>query len=52
MDEAEYCHRVALLYKGKAIAMDSPLALKQKMGVRGMEEVFINAIEHEDGAAV
>jgi ABC-2 type transport system ATP-binding protein len=51
MDEAEYCHRIALLYKGKAIAMDSPRELKQQMGVRSMEEVFISAIEKEDGAA-
>jgi ABC-2 type transport system ATP-binding protein len=52
MDEAEYCHRIALLYKGKAIAMDSPRVLKQQMGVKSMEEVFISAIEQEDGAAV
>jgi len=52
MDEAEYCHRIALLYKGKAIAMDSPHVLKQQMGVKSMEEVFISAIEQEDGAAV
>lgn len=51
MDEAEYCHRIALLYKGKAVAMDSPRALKQQMSVRSMEEVFIAAIEREDGAA-
>lgn len=51
MDEAEYCHRIALLYKGKAIAMDSPRELKQQMGVRSMEEVFISAIEREDGVA-
>jgi ABC-2 type transport system ATP-binding protein len=51
MDEAEYCHRIALLYKGKAVAMDSPRALKDQMKVRSMEEVFIAAIEREDGAA-
>ncbi len=51
MDEAEYCHRIALLYKGKAVAMDSPRMLKQQMNVRSMEEVFIAAIEREDGAA-
>lgn len=50
MDEAEYCHRIALLYKGKAVAMDSPRALKQQMGVGSMEEVFIAAIEREDAA--
>lgn len=48
MDEAEYCHRIALLYKGKAVAMDSPRVLKQQMGVGSMEEVFISAIERED----
>ncbi len=48
MDEAEYCHRIALLYKGKAIAMDSPRVLKAAMGVGSMEEVFISAIERED----
>jgi ABC-2 type transport system ATP-binding protein len=48
MDEAEYCHRIALLYKGKAVAMDSPRVLKQQMGVGSMEEVFITAIERED----
>ena len=50
MEEAEYCHRLALLYKGKAIAMDSPRALKAAMGVGSMEEVFIQAIEREDAA--
>ena len=49
MDEAEYCHRIALLYKGKAVAMDSPRTLKRDMGVGSMEEVFIAAIEREDG---
>ena len=48
MDEAEYCHRIALLYKGRAIAMDSPRVLKQQMGVGSMEAVFIAAIERED----
>jgi len=51
MDEAEYCHRIALLYKGKAVAMDSPQALKAELGVGSMEEVFITAIEREDEAA-
>jgi ABC-2 type transport system ATP-binding protein len=50
MEEAEYCHRLALLYKGKAIAMDSPRVLKAAMGVGSMEEVFIQAIEREDAA--
>ncbi|MBM3785709.1 MAG: ABC transporter ATP-binding protein [Acidobacteria bacterium] len=50
MDEAEYCHRLALLYRGKMIAMDSPRALKESMQAPSMEEVFIRAIEREDAA--
>jgi len=32
MDEAEYCHRLALMYRGKVIALGTPAELK-----RGME---------------
>jgi ABC-2 type transport system ATP-binding protein len=28
MDEAEYCHRLALMYRGKVIALGTPGALK------------------------
>ena len=31
MDEAEYCHRLALMYRGKVIALDSPAALKHSL---------------------
>ena len=31
MDEAEYCHRLALMYRGRIIALDSPGALKTKL---------------------
>jgi len=31
MEEAEYCHRLALMNRGKLIAMDRPAALKQEM---------------------
>ena len=30
MDEAEYCDRIALIYRGEVIAMDSPAALKSE----------------------
>ena len=33
MDEAEYCHRVALMYSGRVIALGSPDELKTSMGV-------------------
>jgi ABC-2 type transport system ATP-binding protein len=29
MDEAEYCHRLALMYRGKVIALGSPAELKE-----------------------
>jgi ABC-2 type transport system ATP-binding protein len=31
MEEAEYCHRLALMNRGKLIAMDRPIALKQAL---------------------
>jgi ABC-2 type transport system ATP-binding protein len=33
MDEAEYCHRVALMYGGRIIALGSPAELKNSLGV-------------------
>lgn len=32
MDEAEYCHRLALMYRGSVIALGTPSALKQDLG--------------------
>ena len=32
MDEAEYCHRVALMYNGRTIALGSPEELKLSLG--------------------
>ena len=31
MDEAEYCHRLALMYRGKVIALGAPAELKHKL---------------------
>ena len=31
MDEAEYCHRLALMYRGKVVALGTPAALKQSL---------------------
>jgi ABC-2 type transport system ATP-binding protein len=33
MDEAEYCHRIALMYGGRIIALGSPEELKNSLGV-------------------
>ena len=50
MDEAEYCHRVALLYHGKMIALGTPAELKSSMSKTSMEEVFVASIERVDAA--
>ncbi len=51
MDEAEYCHRLALMYKGRIVALDTPEALKQTAGKASMEEVFVTMIEAEERSA-
>jgi len=48
MDEAEYCHRLALMYHGKVVALGSPAELKQSAGMATMEEVFVSVIEREE----
>ena len=39
MDEAEYCDRLALIYKGKMIALGAPTELKMKTLSHGIMEV-------------
>jgi len=45
MDEAEYCHRVSIMYQGEIIALGSPLALKRQYGKDSMQEVFIHLVD-------
>ncbi|MBW1953684.1 MAG: ABC transporter ATP-binding protein [Deltaproteobacteria bacterium] len=55
LDEAERCHRVALLYQGRIIAHGRPADLQAQADVdsqgrsRSLEEVFIQALERETG---
>jgi len=53
MDEAEYCHRLALMYRGRVIALGTPQELKHSLGRDGttMEDVFVESIEREEAAA-
>lgn len=39
MDEAEYCDRLALIYRGKIIALGTPTELKLKTHAQGIMEV-------------
>ncbi len=45
MDEAEFCDRISLFYKGEAIAVGSPNELKEKANAKTMEETFITLIK-------
>ncbi|UTH73625.1 ATP-binding cassette domain-containing protein [Chromobacterium sp. IIBBL 290-4] len=53
MDEAEYCDRIALVYRGKLLALDKPDALKQSVASETrpnptMEDAFIQLVEEAD----
>jgi ABC-2 type transport system ATP-binding protein len=49
MDEAEYCDRISLFYRGEAIETGTPSELKNKLGQDyTMEEAFISLIEKYD----
>jgi ABC-2 type transport system ATP-binding protein len=55
MEEAEYCHRLALMYRGRVIALGSPQSLKDELRQRApentdpsMEDVFVAMIEAAD----
>ena len=55
MDEAEYCDRIGLVYRGKLIALDTPDALKRSVRSTDlpdptMEETFIQIIQRFDTA--
>lgn len=49
MDEAEYCDRIALVYRGKIIKMDTPDKLKESAHAATLEDAFIHMIEECDG---
>jgi ABC-2 type transport system ATP-binding protein len=53
MDEAEYCDRVALIYRGQVIALDTPEALQARVKTvtlpsPTLEDAFIGLIEVHD----
>lgn len=48
MDEAEFCDRISLFYRGEAIATGSPNELKNMVNVTTMEDAFIGLIQKHD----
>jgi ABC-2 type transport system ATP-binding protein len=54
MEEAEYCHRLALMNRGRLIALDRPAALKSALqaetGTRpSLDDVFVTLVERTGG---
>ena len=50
MEEAEYCHRLALMNRGRIIALDAPAALRATTGEPTLEDVFVALVSREGGA--
>ena len=56
MDEAEYCDRIGLVYRGQCIAIDTPEALQALVATPDLprptlEDAFIGLIEAHDKIA-
>jgi ABC-2 type transport system ATP-binding protein len=56
MEEAEYCRRLALMNRGRLIALDTPSALKGAVAEAGqarpsLEDVFVTLVTRAGGAA-
>ncbi len=45
LDEAERCHRVGLMHKGKLLRCDTPDAIKNECNTKTLEEAFIFIIK-------
>jgi len=50
LDEAERCHRVGLMHKGKLLRCATPDAIKEECGVKTLEEAFIRIIKEYEKA--
>ena len=53
MDEAEYCDRIAFIYRGRLLALGTPDELKEQIASRDcpaptMEQAFIRLVEEAD----
>ena len=56
MDEAEYCHRLALMYQGRIIALGAPASLKRQLYSKSLMHLdssdllgSLESLEGEDG---
>jgi ABC-2 type transport system ATP-binding protein len=51
MEEAEYCHRLALMYRGRVIALGSPQSLKDELRSHHLLEVITSDLFESMGVA-
>src|SRR6185436_16171622 len=51
MEEAEYCHRVALMYRGRVIALGSPQSLKDELHAHHLLELVSSDLFESMGVA-
>ncbi|MDZ7372695.1 MAG: ABC transporter ATP-binding protein [candidate division KSB1 bacterium] len=47
MEEAEYCHRIAIMDSGRVIALGSPTQLKHEYARPSIQEVFLRLLQGE-----
>jgi len=48
MDEAEYCHRLALMHEGRIIALDTPQGLRKAYRADSLDDVFAAMIKEQE----
>ena len=46
------CHRIAIIYKGRILAMGSVKELADRYNQPDMEDLFFQLIDHEDGVSL
>lgn len=51
MDEAERCDRLALLSRGRLIALGTPAEIRESFGMASIEDVFIELQRQDEGVA-
>lgn len=50
LDEAERCHRVGLMHKGKLLRCETPESIKKERNAKTLEEAFIAIIKEYESA--
>ncbi len=48
MEEAEYCERLGMIYRGTLVALGTPTELKKTVGKATLEDVFVTLVEQHD----